>query len=358
MASTTYTVSCFKDLIATYPTWSELRPYLDSNNMIINYETEAETSRYCIIRYNKKVDSSSVLANGWKRWFRSVVWDTELNRPVCVAPAKACEGKAPEGLKAEQYLDGFMFNTWKNAAGEKQISTRSSIGATGTFHSKKSFAVLINEAIEATPAADLVVDEKYTFSSFVAQHPENRMISPVDTPRVWLVHSGYVEADGTVVLLDSDKLPAPVVDATWKVQGTVYKDGNGNRWRVRNSAYLMVKSLRGNDVRPDVRYVRLRQQRMLDTYLYYYPEEAEAFKKYETSVQGITQQLYDLYVKSHIRKEGQDVVEPIFKPHVYALHGHYLSVLKPKGFFIRLKEVTEYIDKLPWQRLVFMMTRC
>jgi hypothetical protein len=360
MASVSYKLTLFKDLCAKYPTWSELRTYLDSEHMIINYESEAETSRYCIVRYNKKSNTSSELATTWKRWFRSVVWDTETNRPVCVAAPKASDGHVPSTVetKAELYLDGFMFNRWRDASGNNHISTRSSIGATGTFHSKKPFAQLIQEAIDGTPVDEIKVDDKCTFSSFIAQHQENRIISPVEKPYVWLIHSGYVEEDCTVVIVESDKLPAPYLeDPSWKVQGTVYKDGNGNRWRVRNSAYLMVKSLRGNDSRPDVRYIRLRQQRMLDTYLYYYPEEAETFKKYELSVQGIIEQLHDMYVKAHIRKEGLDTVDKLFKPHVYALHGHYLSVLKPKGFFIRQKEVREYIDKLPWQRLVFMMTR-
>ena len=67
-----YKLTLFKDLCAKYPTWSELRTYLDSEHMIINYETEAETSRYCIVRYNKKSNTSSELATTWKRWFEGL----------------------------------------------------------------------------------------------------------------------------------------------------------------------------------------------------------------------------------------------------------------------------------------------
>ena len=360
MSSPTYSISIFRDLCEKYPTWSELRVYLESQNLLVNYETEEETSRYCIIRYNKKVEKSADISTSWKKWFRSVVWNTETNRPVCVAPKKANEGEATTetiiGCRAEEYLDGFMINSWKDVSGTVQIATRSSIGATGTFHSKKSFAVLFKEAL-GSKSTDSCIEGEYTFTSFNVQHPENRIVSPVDTPCVWTIHSGIVQADGIVIISENESLPKPVVDPTWKNQGSIYKDGTGNRWRVRNPAYLMVKSLRGNEVRSDVRYVRLRQQRLIDTYVYYFPEEKEIFTKFEEGIQNIIQTLYTLYVDVHISKKEGVEIDQMYKPHIYALHGYYLSTLREKGFFIRRKEVADYIDKLPWQRLVFLLTR-
>jgi hypothetical protein len=351
-----YKVDCFKELCTIYPTWSELRAFLDKEHMLIKYETQAETSRHCIIHYNKKVDSSSELAKGWKRWFRSVVWDTETNRPVCVAVSKASEGEPVGDCVEQEYLDGFMINSWTDSSGKTTIATRSSIGATGTFHSKKTFATLFQEAFDKSIVQ--VVNPSHTFTSYIVQHPENRCVSPVSEPKLYIIHSGFVDADGTVTIVENNNLPKAVEEPTWKVQGKVYKDGKGNRWRVRNPAYEMVKHLRGNDARPDVRYIRLRQQKLVDTYLYYYPEDKEKFVEYENKIKLLIQDLYDLYVKVHIRKEVKlEEIEDIYRPHVYALHGYYLSTLKSVGFFIRNKEVTDYINKLPWQRLVFLMTR-
>jgi hypothetical protein len=350
-----YKIDCFKTLCSQYSTWSELHSFLEKEHLQVKYETEAESSRYCIIHYNKKVDSSSELAKGWKRWFRSVVWDTETNRPVCVAPPKASEGSPTEDCLAQEYLDGFMINTWKNESGSVSIATRSSIGATGTFHSKKTFATLFEEAKSKLVDSSLSTE---TFTSYIVQHPENRFVTPISEPKAHIIHSGHVDADGTVTIVENIDLPKAVADPTWKVQGTAYKDGKGNRWRVRNPAYEMVKHLRGNDARPDVRFIRLRQQKLVDTYLYYYREEKDKFIEFENKVQRICQELYDLYVKVNIRKEAKlDTIEDIYKPHVYALHGYYMSTLKPVGFFIRMKEVVDYINKLPWQRLVFMTTR-
>ena len=360
MSSPTYSITHFKELIEKYTTWSELRSYLESQNLLINFETDTETSRYCIIRYNKKVDKSIEIASTWKKWFRSVVWDTEINRPVCVAPKKANEGEATTettiGCRAEEYLDGFMINAWKDVSGTIQIATRSSIGATGRFHSRKPFSVLFKEALGSKPI-DACIEGEYTFTSFNVQHPENRIVSPVDTPCVWTIHTGFVQKDGTIVIYENHDLPKAVADPTWKNQGTIYKDGTGNRWRTRNPAYLMVKSLRGNEVRSDVRYVRLRQQRLIDTYVYYFPEEKEIFTKFEDCIQNIIQTLYTHYVDVHISKKEGVEIDQMYKPHIYALHGYYLSTLREKGFFIRKKEVKDYVDKLPWQRLVFLLTR-
>lgn len=352
-----YKVDYFKNLCSQYPSWSELRSFVENEHLQIKYETEAESSRYCIIHYNKKVDSSSELANSCKRWFRSVVWDTESNRPVCIAPPKASEGKPVDDCLVQEYLDGFMINTWKDTSDKITIATRSSIGATGTFHSKKTFASLFQEGFIKSQIAEFTgVGE--TFNSYIVQHPENRFVTPVPEAKVFLIHSGFVESDGTINIIENINLPKVVADPTWKIQGTVYKDGKGGRWRVRNPAYEMVKHLRGNDSRNDVRFVRLRQQKLVDTYLYYYPEDKDKFTDYENKVQHICQVLYTLYFIVNIRKEVKlDGIEDIYKPHVYALHGYYMSTLKPVGFFIRIKEVVDYINKLPWQRLVFMMTR-
>ena len=350
-----YKIDYFKDLCYQYPSWSELLSFLEKEHIQIKYETESDSSKYCIIHYNKKVDSSSELAKGWKRWFRSVVWDTATNRPVCVAPPKASEGIPTEDCLAQEYLDGFMINTWKDISGTTSIATRSSIAATGTFHSKKTFATLFEEAKSKLVGTSL---ESETFTSYIVHHPENRFVSPVSEPKVHIIHSGHVDIDGTVTIIENIDLPKAVAEPTWKIQGTVYKDGKGNRWRVRNPAYEMVKHLRGNDARSDVRFIRMRQQKLVDTYLYYYPEEKDKFIEFENKVQQICQQLYNLYVKVNIRKEVKlDGIDDIYKPHVYALHGYYISTLKSVGFFIRIKEVTDYINKLPWQRLVFMMTR-
>ena len=355
--TTSYKVTCFRDVCAAYPTWDVLRSHLEFDLGLIVCSDAADSS-LCIIRYDKKKPVTEE-----NRWWRSVVWDTAVNRPVCVAPPKTSSGPMPasDGLVQQEYLDGFMINGWLDSSGTVRLATRSSIGATGTFYSRRSFADLFKDAVGDRSLCDLVGGG---FASFHCQHAENRCVTPVAEPRLWRIHHGSVDVDGTVTIVEDltgELAPTPAAADTatsWKIQGTIYRDGTGGRWRIRNPAYQMVRSMRGNQARADVRFAQLRQQRMIDTYLFYYPEETEQFKKYEGTVGLIIQNIYEAYVAVHIRHEKKlGDIDSMYRPHVYSLHTHYLGELKPRGYFIRSKEVADYIGQLPWQRLVFLMTR-
>ena len=353
-----FVLTYFRDLCAKYPTWSDLRPVLLATGLLI--ASEDSMPGRCIVRYDKSKPVAPEL-----RWWRSVVWNTETNRPVAIAPPKTSVEPLPEAaaaaLVAQEYLDGFMIGAWREGAATA-LATRSCIGATGTFYSKKSFATLFKEIIGDRDLGSLV---GAGFASFHCQHPEHRVVTPVTQAAAWRIHRGEVAADGTVVieedLVGDLAVPLAAAAATrapWASQGVVYRDGAGSRWRVRSPAYQMVRSLRGNDMRADVRFVRLWQQRLLDTYLCYYPEEAATYQALLRQLDYIVGVLYTMYVGVHIKKIMKlDGIDPMWRPHVYALHGHYVSTLKPAGVFVRRKDVAEYLEKLPWQRLVFLMTR-
>jgi hypothetical protein len=53
-----------------------------------------------------------------------------------------------------------------------------------------------------------------------------------------------------------------------------------------------------------------------------------------------------------------DLIEDIDKmwwPHLYALHGIFLTQLRPANKKINLNEIHLYIHKLPWQILSFLL---
>lgn len=348
-----FVLTYFRDLCAKYPTWSDLRPVLLATGLLI--ASEDSLPGRCIVRYDKSKPVPAEL-----RWWRSVVWNTETNRPVAVAPAKTSAEPMPDaaGLVAQEYLDGFMIGAWREGE-TTALATRSCIGATGNFYSKKSFAALFKEIIGERDLGSLV---GAGFASFHCQHPEHRVVTPVTQAAAWRIHRGEVAADGLVVieedLVGDLAVGAPVAAATWPSQGIVYRDGAGGRWRVRNPAYQMVRSLRGNDMRADVRFVRLWQQKLLDTYLCYYPEEAVTCQRLARQLEYIVTTLYTMYVGVHIKRIMKlDGIDPMWRPHVYALHSHYLTILRPAKVFVRQKDVVEYLEKLAWQRLVFLMTR-
>lgn len=361
----TYSIHCFKELIEQFPAWTDLRCHLESyaggKLRIID-----SGSNLFLIRYDKGQSNFNVSSTGW---FRSVVWDSVTNRPVCVAPPKAQEGPIPEGVDTlyEEFYEGVMINAFQKD-GQVRLATRSKLDATGTFYSARSFqSLLMDTGMTLDRIQALLTESNTLFVSLLLQHPEHRLVSRVTEPKAHVIHTGTVDASGLVTFQNQVE---PLVKPTdlsldlwarqlaekngWQHQGLVIKNGS-DRYRIRSSAYTMVRTLRGDSPRLDVRFLKLRQQRMLETYLFYYPEEKELIDQYELLMRQLTQQLYNFYVCVHIKHSIKFAdLPPQWKTHIFALHSFYLGNLKAQGFFIRKQEVVQYMNNLPIPRILHL----
>jgi len=361
-----YTISHFKDLIDQYNTWTSLRPHLESYEGGRLRIIDCGSDLY-LIRYDK---GSSNFTTPHTRWFRSVVWDGINNRPLCIAPPKANEEEIPEAVNYtyEEFHEGVMINAFLKD-GQVRLTTRSKIDATGTFYSARSFqSLLMDTGMTLDKIKEYLTDSQSLFVSFLLQHPEHKLVSRITEPKALIIHNGSVESDGSVIfrdcvepLLKPMNVPLDLWAKTlaeqkgWQHQGIVVKDGQGARYRIRSSAYTMVRTLRGDSPRLDVRFLKLRQQRLLDTYLFYYPEEKELMDQLETLLRVLTQQLYSFYVCTHIKHSIKFADLPAhLKTHVYALHSYFLGNLKAQGFFIRKQEVVQYVNNLPIPRVLHL----
>jgi hypothetical protein len=406
----------FKNLVEKYPTWEELQAFLESDEggqfKIIEKGNE---SGFCMVRYEKGVTKMDLPHS---KWFRSVVWNTKTNRPVCVAPPKAASEEFPyrtiqevvnAGVVCQELLEGFMINCFKVAGDETlYITSRSKLDATGKFYSEKSFRHLFQEAymnstefteqeFEAKSAelasADGSKGEIATFYSFLVQHTEHRIVKKNDTNRAILIHKGIVYEDGRVVIDDSvgvenitlepkHKLGsyAAIVansvaaeggvsevqkwikdyltEKDWQFQGLVFKDSEGNRWRYRSEKYSAVKALRGNSSSVKERFAQLYTQNLVYKYLEYYDEDILHMTGHMMAMSLITKMLYDCYVELHISKAKKaEEINKVFLPHLYSIHGIFLSQLRPVGKKININEITVYLHKQPWQRILFLMNK-
>ena len=81
-----FEVDTFKELIETYPVWEDLQKYLESSEGGLFRIVDRDENGLCLIRYEKGVSKMNLAHS---KWFRSLVWNTNTNRPVCVAPSKA-----------------------------------------------------------------------------------------------------------------------------------------------------------------------------------------------------------------------------------------------------------------------------
>jgi len=360
-----YDVILFQELIQAYPTWAQLRPHLEQMHLrIIDC-----SDNYHIIRYEKGI---SHFSNPCVPWFRSVVWDGVTNRPLCIAPPKASEISRMVDLttneyRIEEFLEGVMVNLFLDREGRIRYATRSRLDATGTFYSSRSFLELLREALG--PITEQSLLGSAAFASLLLQHPEHRIVSRIQTPAVHIIHTGVVDLSGTVHFMEHQPaLEKPAGESLdrwfkqlteskgWQWQGIVLKDGLGKRYRMRSSTYAMVRTLRSDSPRLDIRFLKLRQKCLLETYYYYYPEDQAAMRLIELNIRAITHQLYDAYVNCNIKHAQPFADLPgHLKTHVWALHSQYLGTLKEKGYFIRKQEVIQYMNTLAINRILHLL---
>lgn len=372
----------FKELIEKYPTWNDLRTYLESEDGG-SFKISDTNDDFSMIRYEKGVTNMDHLHS---KWFRSVVWNNKTNRPVCVAPPKASNDFPYKTLQeitdnniiCQELLDGFMINCFK-VDKTLHITSRSKLDAAGTFYSNKSFRELFIESycdtyhIPYESIQDCNMEcpnrgEVSVFYSFLVQHKEHRIVTSIDNNCVFIVHKGVVYEDGTVeientptcnksiehICVDSDVDPfiKKMCDKPWNFQGIVFKDTIGNRWRFRFDKYNAVKALRGNSANIRDRFAQLFSQNLLFKYLEYYKEEVAPMNEHIMFVNKIVKTLYDYYIDLHIKKIKID--DKMFLPHLYNIHGIYLNQ-RPKR--ITIHDIMVYLQTQPWQRISFLMKK-
>ena len=361
-----YTINHFQDLVQQCPTWTQLRPFLESWEGGQLRIIECGSDLY-LIRYDK---GSSNFSTPSTKWFRSVVWDGATNKPLCVGPPKAIETipDNQDSFTYEEFYEGVMINAFLRD-GQVRLVTRSKLDATGTFYSSRSFqSLLMDTGMTLDAIRALLMEEQAQFISILLQHPEHRIVSRITEPKAIVIHTGSVTSSGSVTLTDRVPLLEKPADVPleqwarsiaeakgWQHQGLVIKDGKGSRYRLRSSTYTMVRTLRGDSPRIEARFLKLRQQQLMETYGFYYPEEKPLMDQLELLVRQLTTQLYNFYVCTHIKHSIKFADLPAYwKTHVYALHSYYLGNLKERRFFIRKQEVIQYMNNLPIPRMLHL----
>lgn len=421
-----FEISVFKDLVEKYPSWEELQKFLESNDGGLFRVADKDDNGFCLIRYEKGTTKMDLPHS---KWFRSVVWNTKTNQPVCVAPPKAASQDFSfstlkevdaAGVVCQELYEGFMINCFRVVGDETlHITSRSKLNAAGKFYSEKSFRELFMEAYMNTTecphysetiiqdnsneirSPDSSKKEAAVFCSFLVQHKEHRIVKAIEKNRVYLVHRGVVYENGSVSFEDSPEtvkgvpnivniplekkvvkgsyakvashanemsdemnevqrwIKSQLLDRDWSFQGLVFKDANGNRWRFRSEKYAAVKTLRGNSPNIVERFAQLYTQNLVTKYLEYYPEEMMGIAIHMMFMDGIIKIIYDNYVDLHIVKTKRaEEIDKLYLPHLYSIHGIYLSQLRPIGKKVNLEEIRMYLHKQPWQRIVFLIRKC
>ena len=371
-------INHFEALRQRFPTWAELNAHLTSEGV----RWVPSVVPYGILRYVKGSNASAL--------FRSVVWDTEANLPLCVAPCKAQEGLPPFNAQlsaTEDFVDGCMMNAWVGHDGVLRVATRTQIGGTNTFYDTKTFGQMFEECLATTPLKTmdqlqgvlngLRVEQGATsaFASFVIQHPDHRIVAKIISPSMYVVHVGTVAATGVVDISERatnwpqalarlqipsypvrmfrteqevhDLLRRTGAQRGWRWQGLVFKDGQGARWRLRTPTYTLMRELRGSESNSTDRFFRLRTERRVIDYLKHYSEDRDAFWEMEKNIRARTADILAAYVDVHKAHTVQfkELPEPL-RPAVFLLHTMWRDELRPKGFSVRIQNAIDVVNRM------------
>ena len=375
----------FFALISAHPTWPALSAFLQSAEggaLRIDDHSTPENP-FALIRYTK---GRSDMSLPHVRAFRSVVWDTLENRPVSVTAFKSHDGEgmppATERLSAynvEYFLDGVMIGMfWDKYNNMWRIHTRSTIDARCRYFSQtKTFSLMFAEAIGAsreTMERSLNVNTSYTW---VLQHPENRIVVPVKTPRAYCVEAVTISGNGGVAVssVPDAAFPAPKVtlspSMTWdtllstvadwnhrfghNIQGLVVKN-EFERYKVRTAAYNTVRRRRGNSARRDFMWLSEWRANTLTAYLALYPEERPFADATVARWKTATNEVYHWYkCVFKARDTPKHHIPHKYRPLVYGIHALYMDTLKPAGKTVDWKTCLAYMNGRDTAQMLFVI---
>lgn len=252
---------------------------------------------------------------------------------------------------------------------------------------------------------DTSKDEYAVSYSFLVQHTENRIVTNITKNRVFLIQKSVIYKNGEVSITDhiptfrdeTNFIPIPldfrssrgsyveiarmqneemkqnvnVNDSelsqwlkmlfdrrSWEFQGVVFKDRLGNRWRFRSEKYMAVKALRGNNPTSLERFAHLYTQNLTHLYLEYYPKDSFQFTFNTVCLTNVIQLIYKYYIELNIKKTiTLSDIDKMYHPHLYNLHGIFLSQLRPNGQKMSIAEIHKYFHKQPWQRIAFLIRK-
>ena len=375
-------VNHFESLCQRFSSWAELSAFLETPEGG-SLRCISGAPPFTVLRYTKNKSTGTEV-------FRSVVWDTVANRPVCVAPFRAKEGLPPLNTQlsaTEDFMDGFMMNAWVGQDGVLRVATRTQIGGDNKFYAEKTFGEMFEECVKASPlkTMEALCSELETlrveqnavsaFASFVLQHPAHRVVAKTTNPNLNIVHLGTVTESGFVEIAEratnwpqllsrlqipsystrnfhseqdvQDLLRRTSVQRGWRWQGLVFKDGHGGRWRLRTPTYTLLRELRGSESNDLDRFFRLRADRQVVDYLKHYGEDREKFWDFELFLRARTEDVLAAYVdvhKAHLVK-FKELPEGL-RPAVFMLHVKWRDELRSKGFSVRLRNAIEVVNAM------------
>ena len=337
--------------------------YKEWENLLLlkNLEEKFQDKKDIFIIKYKRANLKSAEYNTLGK-FRSFI--CQKDKVISFSPPKSLnfedfkKNNHPNECYAEDYIEGTMISVYYNELKEEwEIATKAALGATVYFFNKnKTFDIMFEEACKNCNFNKENLSKKFCYI-FILQHPENRIVLPVQHPYLYLIKVYEIrnnivyqqELYKTVnqyqlINYEEGKLPIglPAIypinffeevekyfgseETTYNYLGVMIYNLKGERTRIRNPNYQEIKYLRGNQPKLFYQYLELRKKNKVKDYLYYYPESAASLEQFRKILHRFTHLLWKNYINCFIKKQGLLKEYPFkFKIHMYNLHNRYIS---------------------------------
>ena len=311
---------------------------------------------------------------------------------------------------AEEFVEGTMINLFysQGPSGEAwEIATKNTIGGNALFYSPKNPKEEI-EIRESDTFRNMFFDTcakigfeyenlpKDVVYSFVLQHPKNRIVLPITEASIYLIgvyriinNDDKLEViqhsrDGFLKnIIKCDKLKTPKtlslheggtgtdsdytfknfkkeyasMNSAYNMMGVMfYNMVSGQRMKLRNPMYEMVKNIRGGEQKIQLQYLTLRHGGHVADYLKSFPEYKSVFSYHRSQVHSFTRNLHQNYLDCFVFKKKPFAEYPAqYKPHMFVLNKKYIEELRENKNSVTFNYVVEFINNLNPGSLLFSL---
>jgi hypothetical protein len=292
---------------------------------------------------------------------------------------------------AEEFIEGTMINMFysekggEDGAGAWEIATKSTVGANVVFYAPKNPKETVeirekdtfrNMFFETCAKFGFKYEElpKEFMYSFVLQHPKNRIVLPINDAAIYIIgvysinhdtldvtqlsSAGFAEKYGGGVILRPKQLFAEnysvegfkneyaSMNASYNMMGVVFCNMvTGERMKVRNPMYEMVKNMKGVEQKLQLQYLTLRHGGRIADYLKLYPEYKGDFAVFRNQLHGFTRSLHQNYLDCFVFKKRPFSEFPQqYKKFMSGLHKKYLEELREIKGSVTFTYVVEFVN--------------
>lgn len=321
--------------------FSDIKQFLTNKPYKLLVKEDPKYTNLYMVTYNNE---TSNMTNSLVRKCRGLVLEKGTNKLLCYTFNKMGELNGDElnnmnldwsNVKVEEAIDGTQIRLFYYQDSWLVSTTRCIDAYRARWHSKKTFGEMFDECKFNFDE----LNKNYCYS-YVLCHPENRIVTPYETPTLYHVltrdmsNANYPELDqrvgnevtkydfnSTDALLDSLK---SLNNDNGELKEGFILNVNGERYKLQSDTYKQFKYLRGNVNNMFFRYLQLRYEGLKDKYLEIYPENRDRFMLYDIDFKNLAKTIQHQYMERHVLHTRQSVDEQ-FKVMIYRLHGLYIS---------------------------------